>query len=105
MKRCSSHRLLALRRGEAEGILKVSITPEDDEECIRGLERRYVKGGNACSAQVAEAVADAYKRLLKPAIETEFPAPARSVPMRKPSACLPKTCASCCLLLRWGRSG
>ena len=72
LKRCSSHRLLALRRGEAEGILKVSITPEDDEECIRGLERRYVKGGNACSAQVAEAVADAYKRLLKPAIETEF---------------------------------
>lgn len=72
LKHCSSHRLLALRRGEAEGILKVSITPEDDEECIRGLERRYVKGGNACSAQVAEAVADAYKRLLKPAIETEF---------------------------------
>ena len=72
LKRCSSHRLLALRRGEAEGILKVSITPADDEECIRGLERRYVKGGNACSTQVAEAVADAYKRLLKPAIETEF---------------------------------
>lgn len=74
LKRCSSHRLLALRRGEAEGILKVSIAPEDDAECIEGLERRYVKGSNACSAQVAEAVADAYKRLLKPGIETEFAA-------------------------------
>lgn len=74
LKRCSSHRLLALRRGEAEGILKVGIAPEDDAECIEGLERRYVKGSNACSAQVAEAVADAYKRLLKPGIETEFAA-------------------------------
>lgn len=74
LKRCTSHRLLALRRGEAEGILKVSIAPAEDEECIEGLEHRYVKGGNECSGQVAEAVADAYKRLLKPAIETEFAA-------------------------------
>lgn len=74
LKRCTSHRLLALRRGEAEGILKVSIAPAEDEECMEGLERRYVKGGNECSGQVAEAVADAYKRLLKPAIETEFAA-------------------------------
>lgn len=74
LKRCTSHRLLALRRGEAEGILKVSIAPAEDEECMEGLERRYVKSGNECSGQVAEAVADAYKRLLKPAIETEFAA-------------------------------
>ena len=72
LKRCSSHRLLALRRGEADGILKVSIAPADDEECTDRLERQFIRGNNACSQQVAEAVGDAYKRLLKPAIETEF---------------------------------
>ncbi|MEG0992349.1 MAG: Tex family protein [Bacteroidales bacterium] len=71
LKRCSSHRMLALRRGENEGILKVSIEPED-EHCIERLEHQYVKGNNAASQQVAEAVKDAYKRLLKPSIETEF---------------------------------
>lgn len=71
LKRCSSHRLLAIRRGEAEGLLKVSISP-DDEECAERLERNYVRGNNECSRQVQEAVHDAYKRLLKPSIETEF---------------------------------
>lgn len=71
LKRCSSHRLLAIRRGEAEGLLKVSISP-DDEECTERLERNYVRGNNECSRQVQEAVHDAYKRLLKPSIETEF---------------------------------
>lgn len=71
LKRCSSHRMLALRRGENEGILKVSIEPED-EHCIERLEHQYVKGNNAASQHVAEAVKDAYKRLLKPSIETEF---------------------------------
>lgn len=74
LKRCTSHRLLAIRRGEAEGILKVTISPEKDDECINRLERQFVRGNGECSAQVAEAVKDAYKRLLKPAIETEFSA-------------------------------
>ena len=73
LKRCTSHRLLAIRRGEAEGLLKVSISP-DDEECTEWLERSYVRGNNECSRQVQEAVKDAYKRLLKPSIETEFAA-------------------------------
>ena len=73
LKRCTSHRLLAIRRGEAEGLLKVSISP-DDEECTERLERNYVRGNNQCSQQVKEAVRDAYKRLLKPSIETEFAA-------------------------------
>jgi len=71
LKRCTSHRLLAIRRGEAEGLLKVNISP-NDEECAERLERNYVRGNNECSQQVKEAVKDAYKRLLKPSIETEF---------------------------------
>ncbi len=71
LKRCSSHRLLAIRRGENEGILKVSITP-DDTECSERLERIFVHAHNECGKQVQEAVKDAYKRLLKPSIETEF---------------------------------
>lgn len=74
LKRCTSHRLLALRRGEAEGVLKVSITPADESECTERLERQFVRGNNDCARQVAEAVRDAYKRLLKPSIETEFSA-------------------------------
>ena len=73
LKRCNSHRLLAIRRGESEGLLKVSISP-DDAECTERLERSYVRGNNECSRQVQEAVRDAYKRLLKPSIETEFAA-------------------------------
>lgn len=74
LKRCSSHRLLALRRGEAEGVLKVSIFPEDEESCHDRLQRLFVRTNNECGRQVEEAVSDAYKRLLKPAIETEFAA-------------------------------
>lgn len=76
MKRCTSHRLLAIRRAESEGLLKVSISPVD-EECVERLERQYVHNDNECGRQVAEAVADAYKRLLKPSIETEFAAQAK----------------------------
>lgn len=71
LKRCTSHRLLAIRRGEAEGLLKVSISP-DDEECTERLEKSYVRSNNECGQHVKEAVRDAYKRLLKPSIETEF---------------------------------
>ena len=73
LKRCTSHRLLAIRRGEAEGLLKVSISPID-EECTERLERSYIRNNNECAQQVREAVRDAYKRLLKPSIETEFAA-------------------------------
>ncbi len=71
LSRCSSHRLLAMRRAEAEGFLRVSISP-DDEHCVEKLERIFVKGNNASSDLVCKAVKDAYKRLLKPGIETEF---------------------------------
>jgi uncharacterized protein len=71
LSRCSSHRLLAMRRGEAEGFLRVNVSPEDDR-CLEKLDRIFVKGETEASQQVAEAVTDAYKRLLKPSIETEF---------------------------------
>ncbi len=71
LKRCTSHRLLAIRRAEAEGLLKVSITP-DDGECLERLERQFVRNANECGRHVSEAVQDAYRRLLKPSIETEF---------------------------------
>ena len=73
LKRCSSHRLLAMRRGESEGILRITISPDDDE-CIERLQRHYVYGNTPCGKLVAEAVEDGYKRLLKPSIETEFAA-------------------------------
>lgn len=73
LRRCSSHRLLAVRRGESEGFLKVSIEP-DSEVCIERLEGLFVKNATASAAQVNEAVRDGYKRLLKPSIETEFAA-------------------------------
>ena len=73
LKRCSSHRLLAMRRGESEGILRISISPDDDE-AVERLKRHYVYGNTPCGKLVAEAIDDGYKRLLKPAIETEFAA-------------------------------
>ena len=71
LKRCSSHRLLAMRRGESEGILRVSITIDDDE-AVERLQRNYVRGNGPCQRLVSEAVEDGYKRLLLPSIETEF---------------------------------
>lgn len=71
LRRCSSHRLLAMRRGENEGILRISISA-DDEVCLDRLKRQFVHGFGPCQALVGEAVEDAYKRLLKPSIETEF---------------------------------
>lgn len=73
LKRCSSHRLLAMRRGEAAGFLRVSISA-DDEACTTKLKRHYVHGFGECQTLVGEAVDDAFKRLLKPSIETEFAA-------------------------------
>ena len=71
LSRCASHRLLAMRRGEAEGFLKVSISG-DDALCMERLTRTFVKGHGAASILVEDAVADSFKRLLKPSIETEF---------------------------------
>ena len=71
LKRCSSHRLLAMRRGESEGILRISISADDDD-CTERIKRNFVHGYGKCSSLVAEAVADSYKRLIKPSIETEF---------------------------------
>ena len=71
LKRCSSHRLLAMRRGEKEGILRINIET-DDEQCISRLQRHYVRGYGKCQTLVNEAIEDGYKRLLEPSIETEF---------------------------------
>ena len=75
LRRCTSHRLLAMRRGEAEGILRLSIDPVSDEECVERLERLWISSKETLTPRIrviAEAVEDGYKRLLKPSIETEF---------------------------------
>lgn len=71
LSRCASHRLLAMRRGESEGILRVSITGNDDL-CLERLHLQFVHGRSDSSQCVSEAVDDSFKRLLRPAIETEF---------------------------------
>lgn len=71
LKRCSSHRLLAMRRGESEGILRITIST-DDNDCTDRIKRNYVRGYGKCSTLVSEAIEDSYKRLIRPAIETEF---------------------------------
>ena len=71
--RCNSHRLLAMRRGEAQGILHVSITI-DSEECISRLTRQFVRGHGVCQTLVSQAVEDSFKRLINPSIENEFAA-------------------------------
>lgn len=71
LSRCPSHRLLAIRRGEAEGFLRVSISPDDDK-CIEKLSARFVRNHSEAAEYVKKAVIDGYKRLLKPSIETEF---------------------------------
>ncbi len=78
LKRCSSHRLLAIRRGEKEGYLRVSIAPSDESFCIERLRHRYIRSTGLCSDHVSDAINDAYKRLLKPAIETEFAASSKA---------------------------
>lgn len=72
LKRCTSHRLLAMRRGEAEGYLRVNIAPSNEEDCQERIGRRYVRHGSSSATQIEKAISDAYKRLLKPSIETEF---------------------------------
>lgn len=71
LRRCPSHRLLAMRRGEEEGFLRLAIMPRDDE-ARELLERQFVKTRNQAARQVREALADSWSRLLGPAMETEF---------------------------------
>jgi uncharacterized protein len=71
LKKCPSHRLLAMRRGENEGFLRVSISPESLESISR-LERYFINSNNSCAFQIKMALTDSYKRLLEPSIETEF---------------------------------
>lgn len=73
LSRCSSHRLLAMRRGESEGILRINIVP-DEAKCLEKLERLFVKADHEGGDFVYNAAKDSYKRLLKPAIENEFAA-------------------------------
>ena len=78
LNRCASHRLLAMRRGEAEGMLRVSIEIEDDK-AVESLSRHYVRGKSEASQLVDEAVEDSYYRLLQPSIENEFAASSKSL--------------------------
>lgn len=78
LSRLSSHRLLAMRRGEAEGFLRLNIAPDEDI-ALEKLDRKYLKGSNQASEYVGQALKDAYKRLLKPSIETEFAAASKEV--------------------------
>ncbi|MEY3631662.1 MAG: hypothetical protein RL408_1216 [Bacteroidota bacterium] len=71
-----SHRVLALFRGENEGILNLNLTGPD-EDVLNRLERRFLTGNNACAKQVGLAIQDGYKRLLMPAMETEMRAEAK----------------------------
>lgn len=71
LKKCPSHRLLAMRRGENEGFLRVSVSPESEEAGLR-LKRFFIHSNNTCTYQMELAISDAYKRLLEPSIETEF---------------------------------
>ncbi len=71
LSNCPSHRILAIRRGEAEGFLRVSISP-DDEHCLDRLVPYFAKNDSESADLIEGAVEDSYKRLLKPSIETEF---------------------------------
>jgi uncharacterized protein len=71
LRRCPSHRLLAMRRGEEEGFLRITIEPSE-EEALEILEKQFIKGRFESSEQVRDAITDSYKRLLSPSIETEF---------------------------------
>lgn len=71
LRRCPSHRLLAMRRGEEEGYLRLTIVPAGDEP-VESIEKQYIRTNNAAARQVKTAVADSWSRLLAPSMETEF---------------------------------
>lgn len=72
LRRCPSHRLLAMRRGEEEGFLKLTVMPGNEEEVMKVIERVFVKANNASSSEVRKAAGDSWDRLLAPSMETEF---------------------------------
>ncbi len=76
LARCPSHRVLAMMRAEAEGVIKLSVAPREPDAIVSRLERRFVKSPRTAK-QVEMAVADGYKRLLAPAMETEMEAEAK----------------------------
>lgn len=67
-----SHRILAMFRGEEEGLLRVHVTPRNEKDAIENLQRRFIKGRGDVQYQVNMALQDSYQRLLEPSIETEF---------------------------------
>lgn len=71
LAKCASHRLLAMRRGEAEGFLRISISG-DDEKCLDRLDRQFLRNSSKSAELVWDAIEDGFKRLIKPSIETEF---------------------------------
>ena len=71
LRRCNSHRLLAMRRGEVQGILRVNISIESGE-CVSRLTHQFVRGHGVCQTLVSQAVEDSFKRLINPSIENEF---------------------------------
>ena len=78
LKRVSSHQLLAMRRGESAGVLRIKIS-SDDEECVYRLKRQFVRGHGPCQKIVGEATEDAFKRLIAPSIENEFAVSSKEV--------------------------
>lgn len=102
LSRCPSHRFLAIQRGAEEGFLRIGIEPEDEDKAVQLLERRFVKGASPASEQVRISVADSYKRLLAPSIETEFFIRKKKKPIRKLLQFLLRTFCNYCWLLHWG---
>ena len=83
LKRCSSHRLLAMRRGESEGILRLSIDPIDDNECIERLQRHYVYGNTPCGKLVAFNVSACQSVILRSSEENAMPTLVTGRPSRR----------------------
>lgn len=71
LSQAPSHRVLAMRRGEAEMLLMLDVLPSEDD-AIAILDRQFLRGPNACASQVKLAIRDCYKRLLSPSMETEL---------------------------------
>ncbi len=91
LRRCPSHRLLAMLRGEQEGFLRLSVMPPEDQ-AVETVEKIFVTANNAASRQVKEAVSDSWSRLLAPSMETESRKTARKKPTTRPYASSPITC-------------
>lgn len=103
LRSISSHRFLAMRRGEDEGILRISIDA-DTERITEALCRRFIRPGSATRTYMEAAVADSLKRLIRPSIETELLAAAKEKADDEAIGVFAETCGSCSFRRRWGRS-